>query len=287
MEHPVAFAYVASVNLVVNHVEIFSSLSDAVDKWGAGDPEGAGRDVGDALQLLAEGKHEAEASRDEFTAWTSAHAKPYAARGALGAAPEATAEFEARLRVFAANKKVAAALQAADLSGGLYGVYGPFLDETPAQFAATHLLPPLTLRAGALAASCLENGAMAPPPLPSLVPLRVAPGAPPAAFDWREHGAVTPVRDQGQCGSCWAFSTAENIEGLWALSGHPLTVMSPQDIVDCSHGCAPEGALGNVCNSGWCVLHRSLLVHNMLASNPARILQLGRLAVVRLHGHHG
>jgi len=46
-------------------------------------------------------------------------------------------------------------------------------------------------------------------------------------------GAVTPVKDQGQCGSCWAFSATEAIESSWWFSGHPLPVLSPQEIVDC------------------------------------------------------
>lgn len=47
-----------------------------------------------------------------------------------------------------------------------------------------------------------------------------------------------------------AFSTAENIEGLWALAHKTLISLSPQDIVDCSKSCSPEGVYGNVCNSG-------------------------------------
>lgn len=60
-------------------------------------------------------------------------------------------------------------------------------------------------------------------------------GPVPTAFDWRSRpGVVTPVKDQGQCGSCWAFSATENIESVWALQGnHTLTPLSVQQIVSC------------------------------------------------------
>jgi len=53
------------------------------------------------------------------------------------------------------------------------------------------------------------------------------------SFDWRTKGAVTPVKDQGGCGSCWAFSTTEEIESMWFLSKNKLPVLSPQQIVSC------------------------------------------------------
>jgi cathepsin F len=66
----------------------------------------------------------------------------------------------------------------------------------------------------------------------------------PTAFNWVAEGATTPVKDQQQCGSCWAFSTTENFESMWYLK-HKKTiktppVLGPQQLVDCdpqSQGC--------------------------------------------------
>jgi C1A family cysteine protease len=56
----------------------------------------------------------------------------------------------------------------------------------------------------------------------------------PSEFDWRNNGSViTPVKNQEQCGSCWAFSTTENIESVWAIAGNGLLQLAPQQIVDC------------------------------------------------------
>merc|ERR1711907_27583 len=53
------------------------------------------------------------------------------------------------------------------------------------------------------------------------------------AVDWRTKGKVTPVKDQQQCGSCWAFSATEAIESAWLMAGNTQQILAPEQIVAC------------------------------------------------------
>jgi len=55
----------------------------------------------------------------------------------------------------------------------------------------------------------------------------------PASFSWVDQRKTTPVKDQAQCGSCWAFSATEGIESAWLMANNSQIILSPQQIVSC------------------------------------------------------
>lgn len=111
-------------------------------------------------------------------------------------------------------------------TGAWYGIT-KFADLTPEEFQTQYL-----------------NGAIEARPMGPSTKLHLPTGPLPTEFDWRAKNAVTPVKDQGQCGSCWAFSVVEAIESQWFLSGKPLAQLSPQQIVDCDQGSGDYGCSG-------------------------------------------
>eukprot|EP01133_Synstelium_polycarpum_P007920 gene7920-9301_t len=125
------------------------------------------------------------------------------------------ATFKSNLgRIAAINEKAAALKSSAE-----FGV-NEFADLTAEEFAKYYLN----------SAEHIRN-----PNAPVAADLPV--DAIPSAFDWRTKGAVTPVKNQGQCGSCWSFSTTGNVEGQWFLAGNTMVGLSEQNLVDCDHEC--------------------------------------------------
>uniref|UniRef100_A0A5B7A823 Putative cysteine protease Cp3 n=1 Tax=Davidia involucrata TaxID=16924 RepID=A0A5B7A823_DAVIN len=142
-------------------------------------------------------------------------------------------EHDYRFSVFKANLRRAKRHQKLDPSA-IHGVT-QFSDLSPAEFRRNHLgLKRLRLPADANKAPILPTSDL------------------PTDFDWRDHGAVTAVKNQGSCGSCWSFSTTGALEGANFLATGKLVSLSEQQLVDCDHECDPDepGSCDSGCNGG-------------------------------------
>ncbi|XP_045131989.1 cathepsin L-like isoform X8 [Portunus trituberculatus] len=149
------------------------------------------------------------------------------------------AEFKKRFKIFHQNMKKVHILQQNERGTAKYGPT-KFADLTEREFRKMlgfqpHMKP---------ATSSME---------PAVIPEDLEA---PVSFDWRKHGVVTPVKNQGMCGSCWAFSTTGNVEGQWAIKHKQLYSLSEQELVDCDatddgcNGGLPENAYEAIAKLG-------------------------------------
>jgi len=140
-----------------------------------------------------------------------------------------------RLSVFKANMRRARRHQLLDPSAE-HGVT-KFSDLTPAEFRRTFLGLKTSRRSFLRQMAGSTHDA---PVLPT--------DGLPEDFDWRDHGAVGPVKNQGSCGSCWSFSASGALEGANYLATGKMEVLSEQQMVDCDHEC--DSSEPDSCDAG-------------------------------------
>jgi C1A family cysteine protease len=165
---------------------------------------------------------------EAFTLFTQTYNKKYS-----------DAEWSTRMVIFAENFERANEQNRQHMLIGGDAVFGvtQFSDLTPAEFKAMYL-------------TYIPSNTTVP-----RVNIELE-GAPATVVDWRTKGAVTDVKDQGQCGSCWAFSATEAIESYSFLSSGKLVALSPQQITSCDktdggcNGGNTETAYGYVHKAG-------------------------------------
>jgi len=149
--------------------------------------------------------------QDEFRAWMAEHHRTYTG-----------ARFHKAFLAYKVNTARIARQNAAARAAGFDTTFAhnKFSDLTPAEFKAKYL-------SGYKPQSFDVEGAQ------GVVIDTSKAGDIPNTWSWVTQGKTTAVKDQGQCGSCWAFSATEGVESAWMMANNTAVVLSPQQVVSC------------------------------------------------------
>ncbi|ETP00147.1 hypothetical protein F441_08075 [Phytophthora nicotianae CJ01A1] len=177
-------------------------------------------------QFLQEGA----ALRSELNAWKQSEAGQYAKEHGFLPTPSSKNTTDEELRRFFLSKLLAEDAQAAN-PDAVFSTDTPFTLLTHEEFAK-FIGESYQRDSGALKATSFADE----------VPLNLT--ASPTDKDWTTSGCVAPVKNQGDCGSCWAFAAVAALESAICLSGKPLTLLSDQQVVDCDK-------TSYACDGGW------------------------------------
>jgi len=171
-----------------------------------------------AFLLLAVNAEVSGKLKQLFGEWKAEHGKVY----------QSAEEHDYRLRVFAGHAKFVA--ECDSVARGFTVALNKFSDLTGQEFKAMFNGMNIT-KTYSLVGQTEVNA--------------------PSSVDWRTKGAVTPVKNQQQCGSCWAFSTTGSVEGAYFLKTTQLNSLSEQNLVDCSTKQGNMGCQGGLMDQGF------------------------------------
>jgi len=196
--------------------------------------------------LLRGAARNSDAGLDFLFARWAAQFKAAAADGTPPPPPLSAAEAPVRRKIFEQNHDIILGHNANKLSSYRLG-HNQFSDLTLHEFKQIYLSRPMPPTRAAGVVREVDNS------VGTTAAAAAAAAALPGAVDWAAAGAVTPVKNQGTCGSCWSFSTTGALEGAFQIKTGRLQSFSEQQLVSCAGASGNSGCNGGLMDSafGW------------------------------------